>query len=260
MNTTVIQNLDKQGVYLIKNTSNDKVYVGSTTMSFNKRFLHHINRLRNNKHKNQHLQHAWNKYGENSFEFIILEVCEKSECLIQEQIYIDKYNNNSYNINLIASGTPNMSKEVIMKRAATMKKKYDSGEIVSNFKKGHTPWNKGKSGEYSTESLKVPKTITDKVINANKKRSKEFRISAPNIDVFTICGKHLGTWRSSVDLQEQSFNNNFILIPFINSRFKTEIRGTKPYHFLSSKDINRCAKNQINSYKNLVFKYNTAPS
>lgn len=70
------------------------------------------------------------KYGENSFEYDILEICEKDQCLIREQYYLntilfaqdyidgifDKFKELGYNINLLASGTPNLSKETIEKK------------------------------------------------------------------------------------------------------------------------------------------------
>ena len=61
---------------------------------------HHLNSLRRGDHKNPHLQHAWNKYGEDNFEFSILEICSKQDTYIAEQKYLDKRDvDNSYNIN-----------------------------------------------------------------------------------------------------------------------------------------------------------------
>lgn len=258
MNTQDLEKIKEKGVYVIKNKINNNVYIGSTTMYFLKRFHHHLSMLRANKHKNKYLQNAWNKYGEENFEFNILEVCNKEECLNREQYYIDMYKDSSYNINPLASGTPNLSQETINRRAATMKEKFAKGEIQSNFKKGHTPWNKGMTmGE--TSYLKVPKRKTEILIKLNKEKSIHYRESAPKIDVFDINNNFLGTWRSSIDLQEDSLSTNFILKPYINSRFKTEFRRGKPYHYLATNHINCCANGKLNSYKGLIFKYNTAP-
>lgn len=54
----VIENLDKQGVYQIKCTVSDKIYIGSTSTSFIKRLNQHLYSLRANNHKNQYLQNA----------------------------------------------------------------------------------------------------------------------------------------------------------------------------------------------------------
>lgn len=44
--------------------------------------------LRANKHRNSHLQSAWNRHGEDNFEFSVLAVCSPGWCLCVEQIHI----------------------------------------------------------------------------------------------------------------------------------------------------------------------------
>lgn len=96
--------MDKYGIYLIRNIENNKVYVGSTgsTMGFQKRWSKHICRLNNNNHANEHLQRSWNRYGEESFEFMIIEECKDSILIQREQVWMDYYNsrnkNNGYNL------------------------------------------------------------------------------------------------------------------------------------------------------------------
>lgn len=78
------------GIYKITNIINGKFYIGSTaTLGFDKRWKSHINLLRTNKHQNAHLQNAWNKYGEKQFLFEIIEKCDKSDCIVREQYFID---------------------------------------------------------------------------------------------------------------------------------------------------------------------------
>jgi group I intron endonuclease len=62
-----------QGIYKIVNIVNDNFYVGSA-VSFKKRKVRHFSDLRKGKHYNKHLQRAWDKYGEQSFEFVVVEV------------------------------------------------------------------------------------------------------------------------------------------------------------------------------------------
>lgn len=64
-----------QGVYFIRNKVNGKVYVGSTNQWVRRRTRHRYE-LRHDIHPNSHLQRAWNKYGEASFEFTMVEPCE----------------------------------------------------------------------------------------------------------------------------------------------------------------------------------------
>ena len=243
---------EKPGVYVIENLMNNKVYIGSTTMRVLKRIEHHVSMLRAGKHKNSHLQNAFNKYGETSFCVSIIENTEKHNTLEREQYWIDREEKeNLYNINPLASGTPNMSKETILKRAETMKRKYASGEIAPTFKKGHTPWNKGKKGDVIDYSyLKgISKKITDKRINQYKKQSKSRRNASPEVYVYDSNYNFLLKFKCSKDLQEWSLteSNN---LP-IGGRFKKPRRNS-PLKYLDSGHINYACKNKT-LYKGLYF-------
>lgn len=72
-------------VYVIKNLKNDKVYVGSTVNS-NRRRRQHLTRLRNNTHGNAHLQNAWNKHGEQSFVYEIIDTCNDRVLLRSKEL------------------------------------------------------------------------------------------------------------------------------------------------------------------------------
>ena len=67
-------------IYKIRNVVNQKFYVGSTGNT-RERFRCHRNRLRKNKHHCQHLQAAWNKYGEECFIFEVIEHVESIDRL-----------------------------------------------------------------------------------------------------------------------------------------------------------------------------------
>lgn len=59
-------------IYFITNKESGKRYVGST-INYNSRISKHKSLLRKNKHHSFLLQRAWNKYGESSFTFEIIE-------------------------------------------------------------------------------------------------------------------------------------------------------------------------------------------
>ena len=80
----------KSGVYQIINTINSNQYIGSS-VNLKRRKNEHFNLLRKNKHNNKHLQNSYNKYGEENFLFVILEICEKIKCVEIEQIHINKH-------------------------------------------------------------------------------------------------------------------------------------------------------------------------
>ena len=67
------------GIYKITNIVNGFVYIGQTTQGFQKRYWMHQWHLRKGKHDNQHLQNAWNLYGENNFQFSVVEISSKEK-------------------------------------------------------------------------------------------------------------------------------------------------------------------------------------
>ncbi len=91
--TATIELSKAKGVYTITNLENGKVYVGSTCNSFKKRWSEHLWTLNAGKHRNPHLQSAWNQYGEEVFQFNILEPLDKDKDTIRakEQSWLDYY-------------------------------------------------------------------------------------------------------------------------------------------------------------------------
>lgn len=92
------------GIYEIKNTLDNKRYIGSS-VNIDKRWGEHRSQLNTNKHCNAHLQRSWNKYGDKPFEFKLLEQCEpiRDTLLSIEQKYLDL--EPEYNICKIAGST-----------------------------------------------------------------------------------------------------------------------------------------------------------
>jgi len=80
-------------IYVIRNKQNNKFYAGSTN-NFIRRWAEHKKKLRKNKHPTPPLQAAWNKYGEDVFEFIVVCQCSDVNRLAYENLYIahSKYN------------------------------------------------------------------------------------------------------------------------------------------------------------------------
>lgn len=76
------------GVYAIRNHVNEKCYVGSA-LNLKRRFIQHRAHLRGQRHHNQHLQRAWNKYGEAAFYFEPLLLTGKGDLLKFEQMLLD---------------------------------------------------------------------------------------------------------------------------------------------------------------------------
>lgn len=144
------------GVYKITNIINKKVYIGSTTNSFYKRWQAYKNCYKNS--VNKKFLTAINKYGIENFTFSVIELVSDNTTRSREEYYIHMYNavKNGYNIKYTGCGGnggankgkkyPLPSKELITRRAisisATTRGKQKSKshcEAISKAKKGCKP-------------------------------------------------------------------------------------------------------------------------
>lgn len=156
----------QSGIYAIKNRTNNKMYIGQS-VNARKRKSYHLWLLRTNNHFNPKLQSAFNKYGEENFEFVILEKCNKDELDDKEIKYINRYNtiNDGYNIceggegslgrtlseetkqKISNANTGRKQDEVAKKRKSEiMKELWKTAEYRKKMKQRPKPkpWNKGR--------------------------------------------------------------------------------------------------------------------
>jgi hypothetical protein len=105
------------GVYKILCIKNNKFYIGSSSDITN-RWWDHKARLNSKTHANPYLQNAWNKYGEKSFLFDIVETCKEEVQYQREQFWINETrcfdNNIGFNVNKDVEKGPDKSKEYII--------------------------------------------------------------------------------------------------------------------------------------------------
>lgn len=91
------------GIYCIENTVNHKKYIGMA-QDIHARWRTHKCELRKGNHVNPHLQRAWDKYGEKSFSFYVVEEVAKSELKSSEIFWIEKLDTFNSGYNLTAGG------------------------------------------------------------------------------------------------------------------------------------------------------------
>ena len=98
------------GIYCIENLVNSKKYIGSS-INIKNRWYSHKTSLKKGLHHSYKLQRAWNKYGEENFEFKILkeiEIDQIKELRKIEQNYLDKFQSYNfkfgYNVNQNSNG------------------------------------------------------------------------------------------------------------------------------------------------------------
>lgn len=137
----------KCGIYLIRNTVNNKVYIGKSKNIY-KRICQHISDLNKNdfKKENSYLIHSWNKYGRNSFEYIILEYLELNETVLSKrELYwmkVFKSLNKNFGYNLRSDSNTKMitHKETSKKISERLKKEWLNGVRDNHSKKLSDNW------------------------------------------------------------------------------------------------------------------------
>ena len=111
-------------IYKITNDINDKVYIGKTLYSIEKRWKEHCADRTKNEVKNRPLYKAINKYGKEHFHIEIIEECDEEILSMREIYWIETYHSysNGYNATLGGDG-------MIL---------YDHNEIIALYKEGLT--------------------------------------------------------------------------------------------------------------------------
>lgn len=90
----------KSGIYKCTCIGNGKIYVGQS-VDLKLRKSMHQSMLKHNRHYNSYLQRSYNKYGEDSFIWEVIEYCEKDKLNQREIFWIEFYNcfNDGFNNN-----------------------------------------------------------------------------------------------------------------------------------------------------------------
>lgn len=87
-------------IYLISNDVNNKLYVGQTIQTLNKRFNGHCCYSKSDRSVNMYIKRAIHKYGKDKFHITLIEECPINLLNDREKYWIDFYDsyNNGYNL------------------------------------------------------------------------------------------------------------------------------------------------------------------
>jgi group I intron endonuclease len=179
------------GIYMIKNSINNKVYIGQTRYSIIKRINNHIKYLRKNCHKNKHLQNSWNKYGESAF---ITEILKHSCDIINldnfEIYWINFYKSydQKFGYNKTYGGHNGLLTEEVLKKLSEIntgkKLSQETKNKIGSFFKGRKhseetieKMKNVQSGKKLTEAHK--KKLSE--VNTGKKHSEESKIKMSKV-------------------------------------------------------------------------------
>jgi len=166
-------------IYIIKNKTNGKIYIGQTTRSFTRRLWEYRSAYKYNNFHNQYLANAFNKYGWDNFEISVIDNALTVEELNEKEInYINKYNSNNreFGYNLEAGGNNSLpSSETLEKMSISHQGVVQSDEWVEKrIAKAGTEDAK-KYGKAKTEEEKLKLSLTSTKFWEGKTRDEETR-------------------------------------------------------------------------------------
>jgi len=186
------------GIYKIVNIVNSKIYVGRAVNLYS-RWTEHKHCLRYDKHENQYLQRAWNKYGEDNFEFEVIELCKENVLCQREHYWATLLNshNRKYGYNIAETGeigTVRMKTESIQKRQQKRKEnaKKRGYWFSDETKKRMIESNKGrKMSEENIQKL-IKRNIGRKASEETRKKQSLAKLNKPHtLEHAILCSKTL---------------------------------------------------------------------
>lgn len=201
-------------IYIIKNTVNDKVYIGQTHVSIKLRFQNHLSAARRG--LDYVIGKAIRKYGEDKFYVELLEECSIKNLNDREKHWIAEYNstNNKFGYNMSTGGNVTRTTRDI-----------DEQEVLTLFEAGYTSCKIAK--EYHVHPYKIA-TILKKyniVYGIDKQRTSD-EITEEIIKLYLV-------GYSTVDISKK-FNINKSTVRRILNR-----RGVKLRSFKETKNLGR---------------------
>lgn len=248
------------GIYSITNQITGDKYIGQTKVSFEDRWKHHLNDLKRNIHDNDYLQKAWNKYGEDAFEFKAIHICDELDILNDLEVYyIKKYDsfNNGYNLTSGGDGFEGkISEETRLKMIENAKisarnnSDYTENQIA---KVKELLVNENYVGKLSkiakitgvrenvissvralTSWVDVKSELNEKIIEINDKETRNKNIIVDFIDNKMTIDELINEYnltQSSIYLilQNNGLKNKISIINKINSDLKLEVKIIEAY-------------------------------
>lgn len=158
--------MKKGSLYIIRNTINDKVYVGQTTMSIQERFKSHLKPSVQKQRRTYKLYNAMRKYGSDNFYIEMLKDNIPVEYLDKLEIeFIEKYDSyyNGYNSTKGGDGR-------------VINKEYDEKDIIERYLKGESSTSIAKS--YNVHGATIQRLL--------KKHGIELRQNGNKSDSFNL--------------------------------------------------------------------------
>ena len=119
-------------IYKITNDINDKIYIGKTLNTIEKRFKEHCEDSRRDKKEKRPLYFAMKKYGIEHFHAELIEECEENALSDREVYWIEFYNSfrDGYNATLGGDGKHYLDYDLVV---ATYKELKNASEVAKKL-------------------------------------------------------------------------------------------------------------------------------
>lgn len=180
-------------VYSINCKVNGKKYFGRS-QELEKRWRSHRNMLRKGTHNNVLLQNDWDNYGEDNFEFKILEVFHnKDEAEICEQKYIDSLAYEKYNISNAMDGGDTFTNNPRREEIRKLKSKNSSGDKNPMFGKPKNDFTIKRIKEVNSKKVMIDGVLYDSLTHA----SKELNIGITTVS-YRLKSESFTNWQYAV--------------------------------------------------------------
>lgn len=171
-------------IYKITNDVNEKVYIGKTLRSVEKRWKEHIKDSKREHTENRPLYRAMNKYGIDNFHIETIEECSDELVEEREVFWIKEYNSfgkNGYNATIGGDGKSYVDKLLI-----------------------YTLWLKGMTTNEIQDSIGCCKDIildSLKFYGVTSKEIKNRRLTSMSkpVDMYNMCGDFIASFSSVKD-------------------------------------------------------------
>jgi len=243
-------------VYIIINIINNKVYVGFSK-DFFARKRSHISDLNKNKHGNDHLQNAWNKFGKENFIFEILEECKQEHLPSMEHYWCNLLNthNRDYGYNIAQTNSKKGSKvsEETRLKISKIKKgipspfkgKKTNLKHTDEFKKYISDINKKPKSEEHKKKIGLKhkgKIVSDKARENMRLAKKDMICKKPLIiNQYDLEGNFIKEWES----RKEVANFYKISVSYVGEICRNNIIFKKNFIFKYGESF----KNRLKKYK-----------
>lgn len=238
------------GIYYIKNNINNKYYIGQS-LNIKQRKQKHFSSLRHNNHHNSYLQNAFNKYGEDAFEFKLIKACKPRYLNRFEKLYIKTYDsyNNGYNLTeggenppvLRGKDNPFHNKHHSHESCLKMSKKHNSTgffRVYSDGERYRYRWYE--NGKKCSISACDIMTLKKKV----KEQGLEWKQISNNTNTPSLCKGRKLTTEQKIRKSKQQNNTGYYRVTIQQEknrqlRYSYRWREDDKRKSLSSVDINK---------------------